>query len=67
MSKDSPKMQVNSKSLKRGLVKKARPEHASFTTRFERALLDDFRKKAEREGYSATQILEALMKSYLGR
>ena len=67
MSKGSPKVHVNSKALKKGLVKKIRSEHANFTFRFERVLFEDFRERAKKEGYSATQVLEALMKSYLGR
>lgn len=67
MGKNLPKVHVKAEAIKRDLKKKARPEHANFTTRFERTLLEEFRKKAEREGYSATQVLEALMESYLGK
>lgn len=68
MSKDSPKVHVNRKAVTKGLPKrKLTPKHSSFTTRFETTLLNEFRQTAENEGFSATQLLEALMKSYLGK
>lgn len=66
MSKDSPKVKINSRAINKRLKRAPRPEHANYTFRFEKELFDKLRKKAELEGFSATQVLEALMRSYLG-
>lgn len=67
MSPDKPKMHINQKAVKRDLAKEIRPEHANYTFRFEKDLFERFRNKAEKEKHSATRVLEALMRSYLGR
>jgi hypothetical protein len=68
MVKGKPKVKVDRRAIEKGLEKTPRPEHANFTFRFDKKLFDEFRKKAtEGKKFSATQVLEALMKSYLGR
>jgi hypothetical protein len=50
------------KSILRRVKSKAKPVKGNYTFRFDKKLMDDFRKSCEKQGVTATSTLEEFMK-----
>lgn len=65
MTQNTPRPKIDRKTVKGLLKRPGRPEHGNYTFRLEKKLFEEFREKAKKQNYSATQVLEALMKEFL--
>ena len=64
MAKAKPRPKINKQRLIESL-RERKKERRNHTFRFEIELVEQFKKKCEKDSFSATEVLEELMRDYI--